>query len=256
VGQGSNPLLPDRPPGADAAEQRLIAAGLSQALAADVVREAVVHGLPFTSARNIKKLVRNVLAGRIDVFRKLGTGPRTIAVVGGGGAGKTSTVAYIAASYVAVGADVAVISLRGDTTLAARLQPLGVAVIQAKDGEQAKKRLGAARPLITLIDTPAVGLSSTPAEITGLAAELKLLEANEVHLAVPATLSASAADELSEVLAPLGATHVVLSHADETTRPGAPIELALKAGHPLSYICARSGVSPADPAELAAQLLP
>ena len=256
AGPGSDPLLPDRPQAADAAEQRLIAAGLSQALAADVVREAVVHGLPFTSPRNIKKLVRNVLAGRIDVFRKLGTEPRTIAVVGGGGAGKTSTVAYIAASYVAVGADVAVISLRGDTTLAARLQPLGVAVIQAKDGEQAKKRLGAAKPLITLIDTPAVGLSSTPAEIKVLAAELKLLEANEVHLALPATLSAGAADELSEALAPLGATHVVLSHADETKRPGAPIELALKAGHPLSYICARSGVSPADPAELAAQLLP
>jgi flagellar biosynthesis GTPase FlhF len=177
-------------------------------------------------------------------------------VVGGGGAGKTSTVAYIAASYVAVGADVAVVSLRGDTTLAARLQPLGVAVIQAKDGEQAKKRLGAARPLLTLIDTPAVGLSSTPGEIKGLAAELRLLEVTEVHLALPATLSAAAADELSEALAPLGATHVVLSHADETKRPGAPIELALKAGHPLSYICTRAGVSPADPAELAAQLLP
>jgi flagellar biosynthesis GTPase FlhF len=255
-GAGSEPLLPDRPEAADAAERRLVAAGLSQALAEDIVREAVVHGLPFTSPRNIKKLVRNVLAGRIDVFRKLGTEPRTIALVGGGGSGKTSTVAYIAASYVAVGADVAVISLRGDTTLAARLQPLGVAVIQAKDGEQAKKRLGAARPLITLIDTPAVGLSSTPAEIKTLAAELKLLEVNEVHLALPATLSAAAADELSEALAPLGATHVVLSHADETKRPGAPIELALKAGHPLSYICARSGVSPADPAELAAQLLP
>jgi flagellar biosynthesis GTPase FlhF len=253
---GSTPLLPDRPQAADAAEQRLIAAGLSQPLAADIVREAVVHGLPFTSPRNIKKLVRSVLAGRIEVFRKLGTGPRTIAVVGGGGAGKTSTVAYIAASYVAVGADVAVISLRGDTVLAGRLQPLGVAVIQAKDGEQAKKRLGAARPLITLIDTPAVGLSSTPGEIRDLAVELKLLEVNEVHLALPATLSAAAADELSEALAPLGATHVVLSHADETKRPGAPIELALKAGHPLSYICARSGVRPADPAELAAQLLP
>jgi flagellar biosynthesis GTPase FlhF len=256
AGAGSEPLLPDRPQAADAAEQRLIAAGLSQPLAADIVREAVVHGLPFTSPRNIKKLVRNVLAGRIDVFRELGTEPRTIALVGGGGAGKTSTVAYIAASYVSVGADVAVISLRGDTTLAARLQPLGVAVIQAKDGEQAKKRLGAARPLITLIDTPAVGLSSTPGEIKELAAELKLLEVNEVHLALPATLSAAAADELSEALAPLSATHVVLSHADETKRPGAPIELALKAGLPLSYICARSGVTPADPAELAAQLLP
>jgi flagellar biosynthesis GTPase FlhF len=250
------PLLPDRPEAADAAEKRLIAAGLSQELAADIVREAVVHGLPFTSPRNIKKLVRNVLAGRIDVFRNLSTEPRTIALVGGGGSGKTSTVAYIAASYVAVGADVAVISLRGDTSLAARLQPLGVAVIQAKDGEQAKKRLGAARPLITLIDTPAVGLSSTPQEIKTLAAELRLLEVTEVHLALPATLSAGASDELAEALEPLGATHVVLSHADETHRPGAPIELALKAGHPLSYICTRAGVSPADPAELAAQLLP
>ena len=85
---------------------------------------------------------------------------------------------------------------------------------------------------------------------------MKLLEVNEVHLTLPATLSAAAADELSEALRPLGATHVVLSHADETKRPGAPIELALKAGHPLSYICARAGVRPADPAELAEQLLP
>ena len=79
-------------------------------------------------------------------------------------------------------------------------------MIQAKDGEQAKQRLGAARPLITLIDTPAVGPPSTPAARSRrLAAELKLLEVNEVHLALPATLSAAAADELSEALAPLGA---------------------------------------------------
>ena len=40
-----------RPPAAaDAAEQRLVAAGLSPALAADVVGEAVAHGLPFTVA--------------------------------------------------------------------------------------------------------------------------------------------------------------------------------------------------------------
>jgi len=32
--------------------------------------------------------------------------------------------------------------------------------------------------------------------------------------------------------------------------------LALKAGHLLSYICTRSGVSLADPADLAEQLLP
>ena len=150
-------------------------------------------------------------------------------MVGGGGAGKTSTVAYIAASYVAVGADVAVISLRGDTTLAARLQPLGVAVIQAKDGEQAKKRLGAARPLITLIDTPAVGLSSTPAEIKALAAELKAARGQRG----PPRAAGDAQRRRGRRGRPprwrrSAPTHVVLSHADETERPGAPIELALE----------------------------
>ena len=46
------------------------------------------------------------------------------------------------------------ISLRGDGTLANRLQPLGIGVISADDAAQAKQRLGARKPLITLIDTP------------------------------------------------------------------------------------------------------
>jgi flagellar biosynthesis GTPase FlhF len=254
--KASAPLLPDRPAGADAAEKRLVAAGLSEALAADVVREAVVHGLPFAAPKNLKRLVRSALARRIEVLSHLTTEPRTLALVGGGGAGKTSTVAAVAAAYVAVGADVAVVALRGDTALAGRLQPLGVAVIQAADGAQAKQRLGHAKPLLTLIDTPAVGLSSTAADVRTLADELRLLGAAEVHLALPATLSAGAAREIADALRPLGATHVVLSHADETKRPGAPIELALTLGRPLSYVCAREGVIPADPAALAQQLLP
>ena len=43
------PLAPERPAAADAAEQRLVAAGLSAGLAADVVGEAVTHGLPFAA---------------------------------------------------------------------------------------------------------------------------------------------------------------------------------------------------------------
>ncbi len=88
-----------------------------------------------------------------------------------------------------------------------------------------------------------------------LAADLKALGA-EVHLALPATLSSAAAGELAAALAPLAPTHVALTHADETARPGAPLELALAAGRPLSYVCARDGATPADPAALASQLLP
>jgi flagellar biosynthesis GTPase FlhF len=249
------PGAPSRPPSADAAEERLVAAGLSRALAADIVGEAVAHALPFSNPRNLKKLVRTALARRIPVPAGFGPGPRTIAVVGGGGAGKSSTVAHLAAAYHGAGADVAVISLRGDGSLAARLQPLGIAVIVADDAAQATERLGARSALLTLIDTPALGPSHAPAAVKALGADLKALGA-EVHLALPATLSSAAAAEVAAALAVLAPTHVALTHADETQRPGAPLELALAASRPLSYVCTREQALPADPAALAQQLLP
>ena len=146
-----------RPIAAEAAEDRLIDAGLSPALAADVVGEAVVHALPFSTPRNLKKLIRAALARRIPVTTALGPGARTIAVIGGGGSGKTTAIVHLASAYAAAGADVAVIALRGDGDLAHRLQPLGVGVIAAEDAAQARERLGARTPLVTLIDTPATG---------------------------------------------------------------------------------------------------
>ncbi|MDA0183838.1 hypothetical protein OJ997_26265 [Solirubrobacter phytolaccae] len=244
-----------RPPSADAAEDRLIAAGISHALAADVVAEAVVHGLPFSAPRNMKRLVRAAFARRIPTTSALGPGPRTIAIVGGGGSGKSSAVAHLAAVYAAAGADVAVIELRGNGSLSNRLQPLGVGVIAAANADQATERLGAREPLITLIDTPATGPSTKPADVKALAADLKALGA-EVHMALPATISSAAAGEVAAALAPLVPSHVALTHADETSRPGAPLELALAAGRPLSYVCSREGAAPADPGALAAQLLP
>ncbi|MGI8780681.1 MAG: hypothetical protein ACR2L8_11070, partial [Solirubrobacteraceae bacterium] len=86
--------------------------------------------------------------------------------------------------------------------------------------------------------------------------ELRALGCTEVHLALPATVSAAAADELSAALAPLGLTHLALTHADQTARPGAPLELAVRTRRPLSYVATRDAVAPADPSALAAQLLP
>jgi signal recognition particle GTPase len=176
--------------------------------------------------------------------------------VGAGGAGKSSAVTHLALAYAQAGADVAVVALRGDGALAARLEPQGVAVIAADDAAQARVRLGQRAPLVTLIDTPSTGPSHPAAQVKALAADLKAIGADEVHLALPATLSAPAAGEVAAALAPLGPTHVALTHTDETARPGAPLELALAAGRPLSYVCAREGAEPADPATLAQQLLP
>ena len=152
----------------------------------------------------MKRLVRAALARRIPTPTALGPASRTIALVGGGGSGKSSAVAHLAAVYAAAGAEVAVIDLRGDHGLAGRLQPLGIGVITAQDATQAKERL-AARAAGHDADRHA-GRRAEHARgrVKALAADLKALGA-EVHLALPATLSAAAAGELAAALASLGA---------------------------------------------------
>jgi flagellar biosynthesis GTPase FlhF len=252
------PVAPGRPAAADAAEQRLVASGLSAGLAADVVGEAVAHGLPFAAPRGFKKLVRSALARRLPVMADLGPDRRVIAIAGAGGAGKTALIGRLASAYAAADHEVVVVALAsrdGGCAAAAALEPLGVSVIAAGDAAQAARRLRHREPLITLIDTPALGAGDARAA-TALAAELRALGCTEVHLALPATVSAAAADEISAALAPLGLTHLALTHADQTARPGAPLELAVRTRRPLSYVATRDEVAPADPAALAAQLLP
>jgi flagellar biosynthesis GTPase FlhF len=247
-----------RPASADAAEQRLIASGLSAALAADVVSEAVAHGLPFAQPRALKKLVRTALAGRLPVMSDLGGEARTLAFVGAGGAGKSSATERLAAAYAAADADVVVVALRsmdGGSGLASRLEPLGASVIAADTAEQAARRLKGREVALTIVDTPAAGPSDRTA-VARIADDLKTLGVDEVHLALPATLSAAAADELASALAPLGITHVALTHADQTARPGAPVELAIAGRRALSYVCTREEIAPLDAHDLAKQLLP
>ncbi len=247
------------PPAAAAGiEAKLVSAGLSPALAADVVGEAVAHGLPFSTPRSLKALVRSALARRMPVLADIGPGARRIAFAGAGGAGKTAAISALARAYAAADHEVVVVALRspdGGCDLAAELEPHGVSVIAAADAGQAARRLARRTPLLTLIDTPAAGPGDKPA-VAALAADLQALGATEIHLTLPATLSAAAADELAGALAPLGLTHIALTHADQTARPGAPVELAIRTCKPLSYVFDREGAEPADSGALARRLLP
>jgi flagellar biosynthesis protein FlhF len=247
-----------RPPVADAHEERLVTAGLSAALANDIVAEAVAHGLPFAEPRGIKKLIRTTLARRMPVMADLGGDARTIAFVGAGGAGKTSASERLATAYAKADADVVVVALRaadGGVGLASRLEPLGVSVIAADGAEQAARRIARREAALTIVDAPAAGPADRPA-VNRIADDLRTLGVNEVHLTLPTTLSAAAADELASALAPLGITHIALTHADQTTRPGAPVELAVSGRRALSYVCSRDAIAPVDPDALAKQLLP
>ena len=163
----------------------------------------------------------------------LGAAPRTLAFVGSGGAGKSTAAEQLAAAYSAVGADVALVSLDGD---ARRL----------------KRRR---KPALTIVDAPAAGPADRAA-IAQLAEDLRTLGVHEVHLALPATIGAAAAAELSRALAPLGITHIALTHADQTAHPGAAVELAVTTRRPLSYRCTREEIAPADADVLAKQLIP
>ncbi len=258
VSPAPEPHTPQVPTSAAGIEKALITHGLSPQLAADVVHEAVMHGLPFATPRSLKKLVRMMLARRISPLSRPGDRPPRVAFVGAGGAGKTTAIAHIAQAYASANHDVIVIALRtsdGGATLASTLEPLGIPVIAATDAAEAKRRLGRRNAGIVFIDTPPIGLGDRQTAVS-LSAELRALEADEVHFALPATLSAGAADEQYAALAPLAVTDLALTHADGTTRPGAPIELAITAHRPISYFCTRDGVDPADPADLAQRLLP
>jgi flagellar biosynthesis GTPase FlhF len=249
---------PEAPAAAAELEARLARGGLSPALAADLVGEAVAHGLPFAEPDALDELVRTALARRLHGLAHLGAGPRRVAVVGAGGAGKSRAVAHLAAAYAEAGARVAVVALRstdGGRELAERLGPLGITVISTTDAEEAAGRLARLTAELVVIDTPAAG-PGEPTIVEALAADLRTLDAAEVHVALPATLSAAAAEEQSEALDVLGLTHVLLTHADQTARPGAALEAAVGTGRMLSYVATRDRVRPADPFEIARRLLP
>jgi flagellar biosynthesis protein FlhF len=255
--------VPARPAGADTQELALVEGGLSPALAADVVGETVSHLLPFGTPRQLKRLVRTALARRIPVQGPRAAGGAAIAVAGAGGSGKTLTVARLAAAYAARSdLDVVVLALRprdGGAALRALLAPAGVAVEVFDSAADAKVRLAeAAERALVLVDTPAVSPGDEEG-VSALAADLRRLKAAEVHVCIPATLSAAAAKRLLGAFESLKPAGIVLTHVDETPQVGAVVELAIAGGPPLTFVGRDTGLEDglelADPAAVAALVL-
>jgi flagellar biosynthesis GTPase FlhF len=253
-----------RPQAADAVETALTEAGISAARSREVVAETVSHVLPFGSPRRLRKLVTQALARRILVAGPPPAGGRSLAFAGPGGSGKTLCTARMAAAYAA-GSDLPVvcIALRapdGGAELRSLLEPLGIGVTAVDSGEEARAHVaGALSHALVVVDTPAVSPGGA-AEVALLGSDLAALGLDEVHLALPSTYSGPAAAELAERLAPLGATHVAITHLDETTRVGGLVDALIDAGRPLSYVSQGTGVpgglEPADPLDIASLVLP
>jgi flagellar biosynthesis GTPase FlhF len=248
-------------PEAERVVHALRRAGFTPAFAEQLVAEAADHGLPFADAEHaaaLRPLVVRALARRLDVAPL--RGPGAVAVLGAGGSGKTAVVARLATAYAAVGRlPVAVIALRpkdGGAELARLLAPAGVPLSATDDVDGAAARIAnLRRGALVLVDTPALP-PRAGSERDALSADLRRLDLDEVHLALPAVLAGEVARDLLASARELGANRLAVTHADATARLGMALELAAEARTPVSYLADTAGVRPAAAEDLAFALLP
>ena len=268
VPQGNPPPadLPRTPLPAEIVPLRdaLVDRGLEAPIADAIVEEAVTHLLPFAGANAKPRAVLvDALARRIPVRPVGGAAGRVIAFVGPGGAGKTHLAGHLAGTYAqSTGLPVACVALRPDDAgaeLALLLSPAGVPMQVASDAAGAAARVAERRAdSLVLVDTPGVSPRSKSALRT-LAAELKATGADEVVLAVPATMSLGAARELVAAGRRIGVSSLALTHSDETEHFGPAIAVAMETGLPFAFVGqaanGRAAVRPAAADELAKSLL-
>jgi flagellar biosynthesis GTPase FlhF len=234
-------------------------AGLSEPFAQELLAEATDHGLPFAGdPAPLRPLVARALARRLDVAPL--NGPGAVAIVGAAGSGKTAVVARLASAYARAGRlPVAVIALEpkdGGAELARLLAPAGVPLSATDDIGGAAARIANLRHgALVLVDTPALP-AQAGAGRDALANNLRRLELDEVHLAVPAVLHGEVARDLLAIARDLGAGRLAITHADATARLGMALELAARARTPISYLADTAAVRPAAAEDLAFALLP
>jgi flagellar biosynthesis protein FlhF len=242
----------------------LVAHGLEAPIADAVVEDAVTHVLPF-AAENAKPraVLAEALARRIPVKPVGGAPGRVIAFVGPGGSGKTHLAGHLAGTYArSTGLPVACVAVRpadAGAELALLLSPAGVPMQVAGDAATAGSHVAGRRDqALVLVDTPAVSPRDR-AGLRTLAGELRATGADEVVLAVPATMSVGAARELVAAGKRVGASALALTHADETEHIGPAIGVAMESGLPFAFVGqapnGRPAVRPASAGDLAKSLL-
>jgi hypothetical protein len=252
--------LPSRwPAEASSLRDALVARGVEAELADEVVEETVTHLVPLRGGAKLKPLVVSALARRIPVAPLGGLAGRVVAFVGPGGSGKTHCAARLAGAYAAADRmPVACVSLAprdAGAELALQLAPSGVPLHTAAGGAQAADRVAPLRDrALVLVDTPGVS-PRDKADLRALSAELRALGADDVLLTIPATTSAGAAREMLDAGRRVGATAVVLTHADETTHLGPAVGATMQSGLPFAYVGHAGALRPAAAEELAGALV-
>jgi len=186
-------------------------------------------------------------------------------LVGAGGSGKTTFCAALMAAYrsgSSLSASFATIT-RGsgpEAEIGLILAPQIIKPLPA-DSPRAQRALRKVRSEgLAVVDTPRL-TPSDRAGVRDLARLLGELEPDSVVVALPATLGATAAEQLLAALGPLGAGSLALTHADETDQIGVAVEAACRFQLAPEFVLEHGPaggwrLSRIDPAALAAKLLP
>ncbi len=243
-------------------ERRLVACGLSPSRAAALVGAAISQRGPFSAGGELTDDVRATIASMLPTPHLLPVDHGAVAIIGAGGSGKTRCVAALATAHARAGSLVSVACLGTpgrEDELGALLHGEAVNIIPAMRTRATSRAVSSARERgLVIIDTAAVapGDDST---IDVIAEALHSFGLDGIYLAVPATLSSPAGAKLIDSFSAFDLTGLVATHVDETDQLGVIAELSMLTGIPLSYthtgLDLQNAIAPADPEQVAAQLL-
>jgi flagellar biosynthesis GTPase FlhF len=248
---------------AEAIVEELTAQGISAQWANELVVAAAAHRSPLAGG-SLRDAVRSTLAATIPAPAPLPAGGAAIAFVGPGGVGKTHCSAALAAAYAGGSSLTASVVSLGARDWGAEVKELlkleNVWVTVAPEASDAQAAVAGGREGgLVVIDTPAVS-PADPVAVSRLTGDLQSLGVDAIYIAVPATFSVRAAQKLIGALEALGADGIAVTHADGADQLGVAAELAYQSGMPVAYvhqgIDLHGSMSAADPASLAARLLP
>jgi flagellar biosynthesis GTPase FlhF len=252
-------VTPTTTAGTSAAEiaDELVATGVDRDVADILVATAVEHRVPFMPGRELRTIVRDLVAETIPVstgWPKVGRAQR-IAFVGPSGAGTSSTVAKVAERYAKCGLRVGVISVIAGTprgALAHANDPLlrrgGLDIQFAADVDQALtavERL-ADRDLI-VIDTPSSACQDTAA-CSAVSACLAAMRADDIVLTLPLATSVREASAAAERFRALSVSRLGITKIDESTYIGQLLNFGFRLNVPISLL----SEGPAVPEDLRA----